>query len=314
MNREPVSQKYYRTMKKYFGVLFFIIIIARIGLIAQTLPMVWVVPEELNDKVCPFQFTTETVKNGENIFQKNCKSCHGDPGKKNWAKIVPPPGDPASADFQKQSDGEMFFRVTTGKTPMPKFGNILSDEERWQVISYIRSFNPDYVQPAPVVKTGGGSKNLKLSLYCNYREKKLYVLCKQIMPDKSEIPAKGIDIQLNVRRYFGILRLGDPKPTNSTGFAWFNFPSDLPGGQFGILEIFAGVSDETGLISANQAKASIAIGKPYLLKSLTDAHAMWSVRTKAPVWLILTFSLSLVSVWGFIFYILISLKKLKQIS
>ena len=119
----------------------------------QLLPL-WVVPEEAKGKVCPFQFTPETVKSGENVFQKNCKSCHGDPGKQNWAKIVPPPGDPASAGFQGQTDGEMFYRITTGKAPMPQFGNVLSDEERWHVISYIRSFNSGYVQPAPRYKSG----------------------------------------------------------------------------------------------------------------------------------------------------------------
>jgi cytochrome c5 len=299
-------------MKKYLPVLFFIFVVIRTSSFAQSPVPVWVVPDEAKEKVCPFQFTPETVKNGENVFQKNCKSCHGDPGKQNWAKIVPPPGDPASADFQKQTDGEMFFKVTSGKAPMPQFGNILSDEERWQVISYLRSFNTSYVQPAPVVIAGSGSKSLKLRMYCNYREKKLYVFCTEITKDKIEIPAKGIDIQLNVKRYFGILPLGDVKTTNSLGFALFDFPSDLPGGRFGILDLSAKVKDESGLIYANQAKARFAIGKPGLSKSLTDIHAMWSVRSKAPVWLILTFFLSLFTVWGFIFYILISLKKLKQ--
>jgi len=301
-------------IKKFLSVLIFIFIVLRIGVFAQPTAPLWVVPEEAKVKVCPFQFTPETVKNGESVFQKNCKSCHGEPGKQSWAKIVPPPGDPASAGFQKQTDGEMFFKVTTGKTPMPQFGNILSDEERWQVISYIRSFNASYLQPASIVKTGSGSKNLRLRIYCDYRQKKLYVLCKDITKDKSEIPAKGIDIQLNVQRYFGPLKVGDPRTTNAKGLTFFEFPSDLPGGPSGILEITAKVKDETGLLYANQAKARLAIGKPVLFKSLTDAHAMWSVRSKAPIWLILTFSLSLVTVWGIIFYILISLKKLKQIN
>jgi len=299
-------------IKKYFCILFFIFIVLRICIYAQITPVAWVVPEEAKQKVCPFQFTPETVKGGENVFQKNCKSCHGDPGKQNWAKIVPPPGDPASAGFQGQTDGEMFYRITEGKTPMPQFGNILSDEERWQVISYIRSFNSGYVQPALVVQTGSGMKNLHLWMYCNYRQKKLWVLCNEIKKDKSEIPAKGVEIQLNVKRYFGILRLGDPKTTDAKGIALFDIPSDLPGGEFGILEMSARVKDETGLLYSNQAKARLAIGKPYLLKSLTDTRAMWSVRSKTPVWLILTFSLSLITVWGFIFYIFISLRKLKQ--
>lgn len=302
-------------IKKYSFIFFFIFLILTKGSSSGQAPAaVWVVPEEAKTKVCPFLFTPETVKSGEGVFQKNCKSCHGDPGKQNFAKLVPPPGDPASAVFQQQTDGEMYFRVTTGKAPMPQFGSILSDEERWKVIAYLRSFNKTYVQPAPVVKSGAGSKTLRLSIYCDYRQKKLYVLCKELKMDKTEVPARGIDIQLNAKRYFGILKIGDPKTTNAKGIALFDFPSDLPGGRFGILEITARVVDENGLMYANQAKAKLAIGKPYLLKSLTDARAMWSVRVKAPVWLILTFSLSLVSVWGIIFYILISLKKLKQIN
>jgi len=298
--------------KKYAGIIFFTVIVFRLSVFAQTPAGPWVVPDDAKTKVCPFQFTSESVKAGEAVFQKNCKSCHGDPGKQNWAKIVPVPGDPASADFQKQTDGEMFFKVTTGKAPMPTFGSILSNEERWQVISYLRSFNPKYVQPQPEVKAGSKSRTLKLSMYCNYKQKKLYVLCKEVTQNKSAIPAKGIDIQLNVTRYFGILKVGDPKTTNAQGLALFDFPSDVHGGRYGILELSARVVDETGLLYSNQANAKLAIGKPYLLKSLTDARAMWSVRTKAPIWLILTFSLSLITVWGFIFYILISLKKLKE--
>ncbi|MCX6248959.1 MAG: cytochrome c [Bacteroidetes bacterium] len=300
--------------KKYVFLLAFILLLLRISVFAQSPPTAWVIPEEAKEKVAPFIFTVETVKSGESLFQKNCKSCHGDPGKQNWAKIAPPPGDPASAKFQKQADGEIFFKVTTGKTPMPQFGNILSVEERWQVISYLRSFNSGYMQPAPLVRAGMGYKNLRLHIYCNYRQQKLYVLCTEILKDKKDIPAKGIEIQLNVKRYFGWLKTGEPKSTNAAGFAFFDFPADLPGGEFGILDLAARVKDETGNLNANEAKASLAIGKPVILKSLTDARAMWSVRSKAPLWLILTFSFSLITVWGFIFYILVSLIKLKQIN
>ena len=301
-------------IKNYDGILFSIVFLLRIGSYAQTPVSGWVIPEEVKDKVCPFQFSAESIKAGENVFQKNCKSCHGDPGKQNWAKIVPPPGDPAPAEFQKQKDGDIFFKVTTGRAPMPQFGNILSEEERWQVISYIRSFNSAYVQPAPVVKAGSNSKTLRLHIYSNYKEKKLYVLCTELKTDKREIPAKDIDIQLTAKRYFGNLRIGEPKTTNSRGLALFDFPSDLPGGKFGILELSASVKDESGLVYSNTANARLAIGKPFILKSLTDARAMWSVRSKAPIWLILIFSISVITVWGFIFYILLSLKKIKQIN
>jgi cytochrome c5 len=299
-------------VKKYAGIAIFIFFVLTKGVYSQTPDATWVVPEGAKGKVCQFKFTPETIKSGENVFQKNCKSCHGDPGKQNWIKLTPPPGDPASAIFQQQTDGEMLYRITNGKTPMPQFGNVLSEEERWDVISYFRSFNSGYVQPVYTAKAVIGGKDLKLSLYCNYKQKKLYVLCSEIKTDKSEIPAKGIDIQLNVKRYFGTMKLGEPVTSDVRGFALFDFPSDLPGGRFGILNISARVIDETGLINSNEANAKLAIGKPYLLQSLTNTRSMWAVRSKAPIWLIMTFSLSLIIVWGLIFYIIFSIRKLKQ--
>ena len=299
-------------IQKYFLFLFFSLLFITIRGWAQAPAVGWIVPDEAKAKVSPVQFTPERVKGGDAVFQKNCKSCHGDPGKQNWIKLVPPPGDPASADFQKQTDGEMFFKITAGKVPMPTFGTILSDEERWQVISYIRSFNKTYVQPPLALSAGPGSKNLKLRMYCNYKQKTLYVLCNEILKDNKELAANGIDIQLTVKRYFGNLKAGDPKTTDSRGLALFEFPSDIPGGKFGFLEISAKVKDESGKLIANTVTDKLAIGKHYQLKSLTDAHAMWSVRSKAPIWLVLTFSLALITAWGFIFYILFLLKKLKQ--
>ena len=144
---------------------------------AQVTPVPWAVPDEARQKVCPFQFTPETVKSGEGIFLRNCKSCHGDPGKQNWAKIcralvwscrIPETnrrGDVLPDHYRENPD------ATVRK--------ILTTEERWQVISFIRSFNPAYVQPLPVVNVQR-EKNLKLYLYCNYRQKQLYVCCPEI--------------------------------------------------------------------------------------------------------------------------------------
>jgi putative copper resistance protein D len=40
------------------------------------------------------------------------------------------------------TDGQLFYWVTSGVqgTAMPAFGNRLSDQERWDVINYIRTF------------------------------------------------------------------------------------------------------------------------------------------------------------------------------
>ena len=80
----------------------------------------WIVPDDLKSNICPVKFSPEMVKQGEAIYLKNCQSCHGLPSKKNFAAIQPSPGDLSEPKVGTQKDGELFFRITTGKIPMPE--------------------------------------------------------------------------------------------------------------------------------------------------------------------------------------------------
>ncbi len=83
-----------------------------------------------------------TIKAGKDIWAKECKSCHGIKGLGDGAKaekIDISCGDFSSAEYQDRTDGELFFKTTEGRKPMPAFKEKLSDTERWQVIAYTRS-------------------------------------------------------------------------------------------------------------------------------------------------------------------------------
>ena len=38
-----------------------------------------------------------------------------------------------------RTDGEIFWQITHGRSPMPAFQGKLTDTERWQLVDYIRS-------------------------------------------------------------------------------------------------------------------------------------------------------------------------------
>ena len=38
------------------------------------------------------------------------------------------------------SDGEIFWKITNGRKPMPSFKIRLTDEQRWELVNLIRSF------------------------------------------------------------------------------------------------------------------------------------------------------------------------------
>lgn len=94
-------------------------------------------PVSLNDK-------SLSAKKGKRIFKTRCMICHGATGVGNGAggkALNPRPQNLTLPMVQKQSDGELFWKVTNGRNAMIKWGPILSESERWDVINYVRTLD-----------------------------------------------------------------------------------------------------------------------------------------------------------------------------
>jgi len=280
------------------------------GISAQT----WVVPDDQKAVVAPFKFTPDMQKQGEQLYLKNCQSCHGIPTKDNWAKLTPPPGDLAKEKAQKQTDGELFYRITTGKVPMPEFRNILTEDDRWGVVAYIRSFNPAYIQPNPVSKAAFTGRVVTLAMEYSTPMHKIVVTANEQLKDGRTGLAAGVEVMLFVKRYFGKMQVGDIKTTNANGQVLFEFPADLPGNAEGYIEVSAMVNDPKSMMKTTPATGNFAIGVPMNKPGLTETRAWWSTRGHAPVWVLLAYSLTVLTVWGFIFYIVFSMSRIKRLG
>jgi mono/diheme cytochrome c family protein len=269
----------------------------------------WNVPEDKKARLSPVQFNAETVKKGEVIFQRNCQSCHGIPTKNNFVNLTPPPGDPATDKFQKQTDGALFYKITTGRSPMPTFKDILTEEERWAVISYFRSFNKNYVQPViTATKQMVLTPLAILSIAYLNQSQQIQVMAVDTLKE----PIKGAEIALFVKRYFGNLQIGEAATTNGNGIALFDFPKDIPGDKTGNIELIAKLSSDKG--PEAQKVTTLSVGLPTNKPSLTEPRAMWNVGKKAPIWLLLAYTLVVVGVWGFLFYIGNQLYRLRKMN
>jgi mono/diheme cytochrome c family protein len=102
----------------------------------------WPAPAAAISVKNPVKSDATSVKDGKELYIKNCKSCHGDAGKGDGTKagnLDISCGDFTAASFAKITDGELFWKITEGRKPMPTFGKKLSDSERWSVINYIRT-------------------------------------------------------------------------------------------------------------------------------------------------------------------------------
>ena len=277
--------------------------------IAQTV----VVPADKKAKASPLLFNDAAVKDGENIYNKNCVSCHGNPTKANYQKSMSPiPGDPAEEKFQKNSDGELFYKIGVGNAVMPMFKNILSEEERWKLVGYIRSFNKSYKQPPlEVVVVNLLSKTVKLAISYNEKSHQIAITAKGKIKNDT-VPLKGSEIVLYAKRYFGRLQIETVKQTNQQGTVLFAFPKDLPGDKVGNIELIAKINDE--LFGEVSVSKTLKIGIPTDKPSLTEKRAIWNVNAKAPIWILLTYTIGVLVVLSFLIYIIFSIIKIKKVS
>ncbi len=79
---------------------------------------------------------------GREIYVNTCIRCHGIDGKgAPGIKLVPPPADLTSLAVQSRLDGTLFRRIHEGKpnTAMGAWKHSLSDEEIWDVLTYVRT-------------------------------------------------------------------------------------------------------------------------------------------------------------------------------
>ena len=271
----------------------------------------WVVPAENNAKLSTAAFSDSTRKAGGELYLTNCKSCHGDPGKNNAVKLVPPPPDPASAQLQKNTDGALLYKITEGRGPMPSFKNTLSASAIWNIISFLRGFNDKYVQEIAKKPAAGATfEQARLNLSWDQGSGQVRALLTAVK-EKVRQPVPGAEVKLYAKRYFGNLPIDEPRTTDQQGIALFRFPRSLPGDSTGRIQLLAKPSDEAAF-GEMKADTTLAIGVPTYRPPLNQPRALWNVVTKTPVWLLLSYSFTVLAVWGFILYVLLQVRQIYQ--
>jgi mono/diheme cytochrome c family protein len=272
----------------------------------------WTVPDDKKGRLSDVAFTDEMRKSGEQVYLINCKSCHGDPGKNNVSKLVPPPPDPASPEMQNDSDGEIYYKIQEGRGPMPAFKNALTSAEIWQVIAYIRSFNKDYVQQlAP--KAGTNQQFTLVDIAISHPADSVIMASVTGLEKNIRVPVPGVEVALLAHRYFGHLRLDEARTTDNSGVVRFRAPSDLPGDTAGMVRLIAKLTDEEQF-GAVEKDTTLGIGMVIHPVPLNAQRAMWNVVRKAPVWLLILYPAALLTVLGIVLYILLSVRRIFYIG
>lgn len=90
----------------------------------------------------PIPPTEQSLRAGSRLYRAHCAVCHGPEGRGDGPaapSLVPRPAD--LRRMARATDAAVYIRITEGLagTAMPAFRNVLTEEERWHVVNYVRT-------------------------------------------------------------------------------------------------------------------------------------------------------------------------------
>ena len=122
-------------------------VVSGLAFAAQDESATWEVPDEARAVENPVESTPEAIAAGGELYKKHCLMCHGEALKGDGPAtqfIKPAPPDISTAEAkERMTDGEMFYKITMGKRPMPAMQRKMDDTERWNVVLYVRSLQSE---------------------------------------------------------------------------------------------------------------------------------------------------------------------------
>lgn len=93
--------------------------------------------------VNPVPATAESIASGSSVYQANCVICHGADARGDgpMAQTLNPPPSDLTVHITQHPDADLFDFVSNGiqGSAMPAFKDRLSEEERWNVLNYLKS-------------------------------------------------------------------------------------------------------------------------------------------------------------------------------
>ncbi|MBA4276343.1 cytochrome c [Flavobacterium sp.] len=101
----------------------------------------WIAPAHSDSVKNPFVGNARATAEGKEIYNQMCVLCHGLKGKGNGQaglSLVKKPANFLALKVINQTDGNIFWKITNGKAPMASYEELLTDDQRWKLVNYIR--------------------------------------------------------------------------------------------------------------------------------------------------------------------------------
>lgn len=139
MSREP------RKKTPVLSVIFLVVLGGAVVLaVFLSLDRPWIVPPEARALANPVPAGEAALQAAAPLYREHCQKCHGEAGRGDGVEAgaysVSPPDFSDAQRLGARTDGELFYKMTVGRRPMPAYDKQLTPEQRWQLVHFIRAF------------------------------------------------------------------------------------------------------------------------------------------------------------------------------
>ncbi len=257
-------------------------------IIANVQAQKWTIDPELKDLQLQVEFNEASIEMGKAVYDKNCKACHQDIlalEKNDRAEGAAP--NLGNKEFHtSNTDGEIFCKLSHGNgSTMPAYENMISEDERWKVIAYLRSYCEEYEAPqadaaAPAVAAEKFEGTItKMNLSFDKESKTIKVVLEGKDAEGNNVAPKNVKVSVFVKRYFGDLPLCTDQKTDDKGAITTEL-GDVPTDTSGFVTIVATTNG-----GKTTAEATVQVNEGWTWENPLDGTHLWATRDKTPLWL-----------------------------
>ena len=252
----------------------------------------WTIDPELKDAQLKIAYDEASIDAGKSVYDKNCKACHLEiSAEESYSRAAGAAPNLGNKEFNKgNTDGEIFCKLSHGNgSSMPPYEAMLSEDDRWKVIAYMRSFCESYEGPksddaAPaVVAEKFEGVITKMDLSYDTDSKIVTVILEGKDSAGNKVIPKNVKVSVFVKRYFGNLPLCADKKTDDKGQITTDF-GDVPTDTAGFVTIIASVND-----GKTTAEANVQVNEGWTWVNPLDGTHLWATRDKTPLWLMIMY-------------------------
>ena len=284
-----------------------LLFVAILFIAQQGMGQEWLVPEDQKALTNPSEYNLSNVKKGKDLYNLNCKSCHGDAGKNNGLPLVPPPPDVISDIMHANSEGDLFYKITKGRGGMPQFETTISEDDRWRLVNYMMNYNPanePVLVEAPPVKA-------KIMASVNETEKKVEVFAEYEDKAGNYNVLAEAPIKISAQKAFGNISIGEVL-TNAEGRAEYTIPETLIGDEQGLVNIVVQVGDN--YVTEDVVLEAAKVGQLKQVPQLIKKEVLWSTNENIQTWLLLSYIAAVGGAWLAIAYVVFQIFKIWRLG